>query len=104
MAININNLGVNNNTLNNTKTAESNRSQTGESAARSADLAADKTPADKVELSPQALSLKSLEARINGAPDVDTARVESIRQSIENGSYNIDANDIANKLLISDAV
>jgi negative regulator of flagellin synthesis FlgM len=100
MAININNLGVSSNTLNNTKTAESSRSQTGESATRSAD----KTPADKVELSPQALSLKSLEARINGAPDVDTARVESIRQSIENGSYSIDANDIANKLLMSDAV
>ncbi len=100
MAININNLGVSSNTLNNTKTAESSRSQTGESATRPAD----KTPADKVELSPQALSLKSLEARINGAPDVDTARVESIRQSIENGSYSIDANDIANKLLMSDAV
>ena len=100
MAININNLGVSSNTLNNTKTAESSRSQTGESATRSAD----NTPADKVELIPQALSLKSLEARINEAPDVDTGRVESIRQSIENGSYKINVSDIADKLLNADII
>jgi negative regulator of flagellin synthesis FlgM len=104
MTININNLGVNNNTLSNNRASESNRNQLGESATRPADLAADKAPTDNVELSPQALSLTSLEARINAAPDVDTARVESIRQSIENGSYSIDANDIADKLLNSDAV
>lgn len=104
MTININNLGVNNNTLSNNRASESNPNQSGDPATRSADLAADNSPKDNVELSPQALSMTSLEARINEAPDVDTARVESIRQSIENGNYKIDANDIADKLLNTDAV
>jgi negative regulator of flagellin synthesis FlgM len=103
MTININNLGVNSNTLSNNRTSESNRNQASESGSRAGDVATDKSPTDNVELSPQALILTSLEARINQAPDVDTARVESIRQSIANGSYSIDANDIADKLLDSSA-
>lgn len=101
MTININNLGVNNNTLSNSsnRASESSRNQSGEAASRPANSAT-----DNVELSQQALSLTSLEARINEAPDVDTARVETIRQSIEDGSYTINAEDIADKLLNSDAL
>ena len=105
MTININNLGVNNNALSsNNRASESSRNQSEESATRSANSATDSSPVDNVELSQQALSLTSLEARINEAPDVDTARVESIRQSIEDGSYTIDADAIADKLLNSGAL
>ncbi len=104
MTININNLGVNNNTLSNNRASESNSNQSEDTAARPANLAANNSPKDNVELSPQALSMTSLEARINEAPDVDTGRVESIRQSIENGSYKIDVSDIADKLLNADII
>jgi negative regulator of flagellin synthesis FlgM len=104
MAININNLGVNNRTLSNNRASESSPNQSEEAATRTANAATKKATTNNVELSLQALTLTSLEARINAAPNVDNARIDSIKQSIENGSYTIDADNIADKLLNSDAL
>ena len=101
MAININNLGVSNNTLSsNNRASESGRNPSTASAAP----VPTSTAADSVEISQQALNITSLETRINDAPDVNLARVDSIRQAIEDGSYSIDANDIAERLLNTDTL
>lgn len=54
---------------------------------------------DTVSLTPQAQQLKDLENRVSSLPEVDSDRVNAIKESIANGSYEIDANSIASKLL-----
>ncbi|EEF79375.1 hypothetical protein MDMS009_1962 [Methylophaga thiooxydans DMS010] len=40
-----------------------------------------------------------LEQKLTGVPEVDTARVEAIKQSIEDGSYQIDSQELARKMI-----
>ncbi|MAT64210.1 MAG: flagellar biosynthesis anti-sigma factor FlgM [Gammaproteobacteria bacterium] len=54
---------------------------------------------DTVSLTPQAQQLRDLESRIADLPEVDSNRVNTIRDAIANGSYEIDANRIAEKLM-----
>ena len=54
---------------------------------------------DEVQLTHTATSLKHVEARLAGMPDVDRARVDAIRQRVESGNYRMDANRIADRLL-----
>ena len=57
---------------------------------------------DSVVISPEAHSLKQLESIVKNTPDVDTAKVEKIRLSIADGSYTIDSEKIAEKMLSLD--
>ena len=61
----------------------------------------DSAPAsqDSVVLSNEAQSLKQLETKIVASSDVDTAKVNEIRQAIADGSYSIDPERIAQKIL-----
>lgn len=59
-------------------------------------------PGETVELTSSAKLLERLEKTLAGLPEVDSQRVESIKTSISNGEYQIDANKIAEKLLRSD--
>ncbi len=54
---------------------------------------------DDVQLTHTATSLKHIEARLASVPDVDRARVDAVRQRVESGSYKVDANRIADRLL-----
>lgn len=54
---------------------------------------------DNVQLTHTATSLKNIEARLASVPDVDRARVEAIRQRVESGSYRMDVNRIADRLM-----
>lgn len=54
---------------------------------------------DSVSLSAEAQSIGKLEAAISATPDVDSARVESVRHSLQSGQYRIDADAIAEKIL-----
>ena len=54
---------------------------------------------DEVQLTHTATSLKHVEARLAGMPDVDRARVDAVRQRVESGNYKVDANRIADRLL-----
>jgi negative regulator of flagellin synthesis FlgM len=54
---------------------------------------------DDVQLTHTATSLKHIEARLAGMPDVDRARVDAVRQRVEAGAYKMDANRIADRLL-----
>ena len=54
---------------------------------------------DSVTITSSAVHLQAAERRLKGIPLVDEARVERIRNSIENGEYNIDPAKIADKFI-----
>lgn len=54
---------------------------------------------DTVRISSQAADLKGLEAHISQLPDVDTSRVTELRNQIANGQYQINYNQVADKIL-----
>lgn len=55
--------------------------------------------ADTVSLTDTAERLQSIEAKLQNTPVVDKQRVDSIRQALNEGAYQIDASKIADKLL-----
>lgn len=54
---------------------------------------------DSVSLTDTAARLRSLESSLAEMPEVDDERVAAIQQAIEDGSYEINAASIADKLL-----
>ncbi|MAA63972.1 MAG: flagellar biosynthesis anti-sigma factor FlgM [Alteromonadaceae bacterium] len=60
------------------------------------------TRSDSVSLSSQARDLKKLEERLDSYPEVDDARVEQIKAALADGSYKIDAEQLAQKMLDMD--
>lgn len=62
--------------------------------------AAGKPPAgETVELTTGAKLIAELDASLASVPEIDSARVEAVKAQIENGEYEIDAEQIANALL-----
>ena len=57
---------------------------------------------DSVQLSPEALALKRLEAQINASPDIDTGRVTAIKRAIAQGNFEINVERIAERMLQQD--
>lgn len=53
----------------------------------------------QVRLTDTAASLKQIETRLADLPDVDRKRVETLRQRIESGAYEINAGRLADRLL-----
>lgn len=58
--------------------------------------------ADSVELTEKAQQLLRLEEKLAEFPAVDGQRVEAIRQSIADGSYRVDADLIAQRMLATE--
>ena len=61
--------------------------------------AATSTGGDQVAISSHAQRIQSLEAQIQQMPEVDMARVEAIKSAIEDGSYKVDTESTAQKML-----
>ncbi|BFM11814.1 flagellar biosynthesis anti-sigma factor FlgM [Simiduia litorea] len=59
---------------------------------------------DSVQLSDQAQSLKRLEDNIASAPAVNDDKVATLRAAIADGSYQINAERIAEKMLTSEGI
>ena len=57
---------------------------------------------DAVSFTQAAEDLQRLEAQLRDIPGVDIKRVESIRQSIEDGSYGVDTERLMNSLIQSE--
>ncbi|QSP94034.1 flagellar biosynthesis anti-sigma factor FlgM [Marinobacter salinisoli] len=57
---------------------------------------------DSVSLSNQAKNLKQIEQSLADLPEVDDNRVEKIRSALENGTYKVDAEKLAQKMLEMD--
>ncbi|MGI6707481.1 MAG: flagellar biosynthesis anti-sigma factor FlgM [Clostridia bacterium] len=54
---------------------------------------------DKVELSPQGLSKQAALAAAKAGEDIRDAKVQSIRERIRKGTYQVDAGAVADKIL-----
>jgi flagellar biosynthesis anti-sigma factor FlgM len=54
---------------------------------------------DKTSLSSDTLSVSSLTTQAMEAPSIRQGRVEALRQQVQNGEYNLDANKIAQSIL-----
>jgi negative regulator of flagellin synthesis FlgM len=54
---------------------------------------------DAVDFSATASNLKRIEAQLKDTPDVDRSRVDALRQKIESGGYQVDADRLAAKLV-----
>ncbi|MEX2475215.1 flagellar biosynthesis anti-sigma factor FlgM [Marinobacter sp.] len=57
---------------------------------------------DNVNLSNQAKNLKQLEQKLGDYPEMDDDRIEQIRTALADGSYKIDAEKLAQKMLDMD--
>ncbi|WP_336368228.1 flagellar biosynthesis anti-sigma factor FlgM [Marinobacter sp. C2H3] len=57
---------------------------------------------ENVNLSNQAKSLKQLETKLGDYPEVDDDKVAQIRAALENGTYKVDAEKLAQKMLEMD--
>jgi negative regulator of flagellin synthesis FlgM len=54
---------------------------------------------DRVEISIRSREFQRLDELIQSIPDIREARVEQIRQAIENGTYNVRAEQVAERIL-----
>jgi len=54
---------------------------------------------DPVQLSPENTEYQQFLKRIDQAPDIRTDRLEKIRQALEAGSYHIDSEVVADRLI-----
>lgn len=63
---------------------------------------ADKARGENVNLSSQAKDLKQLEQKLGEFPETDDERIEQIRAALEDGSYKVDAQKLAQKMLEMD--
>lgn len=61
-------------------------------------------PADSVRLTGEAEGLQALERELGAAPaGIDVARVNAVRAAIADGSYRVDAQQIADRMLALDS-
>ncbi|MDV3468758.1 flagellar biosynthesis anti-sigma factor FlgM [Stenotrophomonas sp. C3(2023)] len=55
--------------------------------------------ADSLKLTGEATSLQALERELSTAPAIDAQRVAQVRESLQNGSYRINPDAIASRML-----
>lgn len=79
--------------------AEKSVSRSRDAVANTAEKAAAASP---IRITEQARQLAALEAAVQSAPIIDELRVAAIRQAIEEGSYEVSPERIADKLLQMD--
>ena len=99
MAIDFN--GINSNALNPQKQTARQRSDSAAEGGtnKSGEAAQQPSNSTNVNLSRDAQSIKAAESALQEQPSVDDSRVESIRQALEDGSFQIDADELAQKML-----
>ncbi len=55
--------------------------------------------ADSLRLTGEASGLQSLQRELTAAPAVDSKRVDAVRQALQDGSYKIDPDAIASRMI-----
>lgn len=84
------------------KPAQPSSSGTGgakKSGGNKAQAATKKPDNDRVDLTDNAARLQQIEQSLGDIPVVDSARVEAVSQSIEDGQYTIDNEKIADRII-----
>lgn len=104
MAVDIN--GINSGQVNpqrNNRTEQGGKAPATPTAQEQATAAASTASAsENVSLSSRAKGLKQTEQRLKDYPDVDDAKVDAIRAALQNGSFKVDAQKLAQKMLEND--
>mgnify|MGYP004721954461 CR=1 FL=1 len=54
---------------------------------------------DSLRLTGEAAGLQTLQRELSAAPAIDSSRVEAVRAALQDGSYKIDADAIASRML-----
>ncbi|MAD53036.1 MULTISPECIES: flagellar biosynthesis anti-sigma factor FlgM [unclassified Idiomarina] len=93
MAININNNGVKNNSID---TKQTQRQTSTEQSSNSGATA--KSGSDSVSLTSEAQNLSALQEKAMNSSGIDQTKVDRIKAAIENGSYKVDVDRLASKL------
>jgi negative regulator of flagellin synthesis FlgM len=62
------------------------------------------SPASEVEITPTAQLLANVEQQLAGTPEINQSRVDSIRQALSSGSYQIDSSRVADGLLAAQKI
>jgi len=94
-----------NNSLNTATSGAKSRAPATEKPATGANPDAGSSPqASDVSLSNRAQQLSRLEAQVSNSPDVDSDRVAELQKAIADGTFNIDPERIADKMLQQDDV
>ncbi len=68
-------------------------------ASPAADKLGERADTDKVSLTGTAETLRKLETAIASAPDMNTDRVERVKNAIARGEYAVDNNRVAEKMI-----
>ncbi|KPQ01724.1 flagellar biosynthesis anti-sigma factor FlgM [Marinobacter sp. HL-58] len=103
MSVDFNGIGPGQvNTQKTTADKSSGTQNTQPSAGEQAKTQAQSARGENVNLSSQAKDLKQLEQKLGNYPEMDDERIEQIRTALENGSYKIDAEKLAQKMLEMD--
>ncbi|MFL0796535.1 MAG: flagellar biosynthesis anti-sigma factor FlgM [Cellvibrionaceae bacterium] len=96
-----------NTNFNNTSGASGPRSNKAEASSgsgpNSAKVDQSKNSDDKVNLSSEAQVLAQLESQIKSTPDVDAERVAQIKAAVEGGTYEFNAERVAQRMLDADS-
>jgi len=87
--------------VNNTVTTESRRREDS-SVTDSSAGARSGASVDSVELTGMAKKLQQAEKRVAGTEDINEQKVAEVKLAIQNGSYRVDSETVANKLLAMD--
>jgi len=94
-----------NNTLNTATNGAKSRAPAADNApSGSSSETSAKPQASDVSLSDRAQQLSRLEAQVNNSSDVDSDRVAELQKAIADGSFSIDPEKIADKMLEQDDI
>lgn len=100
-------IDINNNFSSNAASASRNRANapaTGKESPAPAETIPAKSGKDQVVISEQAQGLRKLQTSIGNLPDVDSDRVNALRQAIAEGKFEINADRIAENMLNQEAL
>ena len=75
------------------------RQELGNSAEAGTHKAKPQQEQETVKLSSDAQTLKSLEAKVKAGSDIDSGKVAEIRAAVEEGSYQVNAERLADKMM-----
>lgn len=102
MPVNFN--GINNGSVNPQRPGTTDRADSAASKPASGEQARDTAPSrsEGVNLSNRAKAMKQAEQQLREQPEIDDARVAQIRQALEDGTYKVDAKQLAQKMLDMD--